>query len=74
MKNMGIISCIKNLFKKKTKKTTPLFVERYYSPEQCLFGSEEYGKHISSDCMFCSRTCEERQKALDEYFKTLENE
>ena len=71
---MGIISCIKNLFKKKTKKTTPLFVERYYSPEQCLFGSEEYGKHISSDCMFCSRTCEERQKALDEYFKTLENE
>ena len=71
---MGIISCIKNLFKKKTKKTTPLFVERYYSPEQCLFGSEEYGKHISSDCMFCSRTCEERHKALDEYFKTLENE
>ena len=74
MKNMGIVSCIKNLFKRKTKKTTPLFVERYYSPEQCLFGAEEYGKHISSDCMFCSRTCEERQKALDEYFKTLENE
>lgn len=49
-------------------------MERYYSPEQCLFGAEEYGKHISSDCMFCSRTCEERQKALDEYFKTLENE
>ena len=71
---MGIIKWIKNLFKRKTKKITPLFVERYYSPEQCLFGPEEYGKHISSDCMFCSRTCEERQKALDEYFKTLENE
>lgn len=71
---MEIINHIKNLFKKKTKKTTPLFVERYYSPEQCLFGPEEYGKHISSDCMFCSRTCEERRKALDEYFKTLENE
>jgi hypothetical protein len=49
-------------------------VERYYSPEQCLFGPEEYGKHISSDCMFCSRTCEERQKALDEYYKKIENE
>ena len=73
---MGIISCIKGLFKRKTKtkKITPLFVERYYSPEQCLFGAEEYGKHISSDCMFCSRTCEERQKALDEYYKKLENE
>ena len=71
---MGIVSCIKNLFKRKTKKITPLFVERYYSPEQCLFGLEEYGKHISSDCMFCSRTCEERQKALDKYFKMLENE
>jgi hypothetical protein len=47
-------------------------VERYYSPEQCLFGAEEYGKHISSDCMFCSRTCEERQKALDEYYKKIE--
>ena len=68
---MGIVSCIKNLFKRKTKKTTPLFVERYYSPEQCLFGAEEYGKHISSDCMFCSRTCEERQKALDEYYKKI---
>ena len=71
---MGIVSCIKNIFKRKTKKITPLFVERYYSPEQCLFGLEEYGKHISSDCMFCSRTCEERQKALDKYFKMLENE
>ena len=71
---MGIISSIKNLFKRKAKKTIPLFVERYYSPEQCLFGPEEYGKHISSDCMFCSRTCEERQKALDEYYKKLENE
>lgn len=69
---MGIVSYIKNLFKRKTKKTTPLFVERYYSPEQCLFGAEEYGKHISSDCMFCSRTCEERQKALDEYYKKIE--
>ena len=49
-------------------------MERYYSPEQCLFGPEEYGKHISSDCMFCSRTCEERKKALDEYIKNLENE
>ena len=71
---MGIINWIKNLFKRKTKKITPLFVERYYSPEQCLFGPEEYGKHISSDCMFCSRTCEERQKALDEYYKKLEND
>lgn len=71
---MGIISRIKSLFKKKTKKTAPLFVERYYSPEQCLFGPEEYGKHISSDCMFCSRTCEEREKALDEYIKSLGNE
>ena len=66
---MGIINWIKSLFKRKTKKIIPLFVERYYSPEQCLFGSEEYGKHISSDCMFCSRTCEERQKALNEYYK-----
>ena len=71
---MEIINRIKSLFKRKTKKTTPLFVERYYSPEQCVFGAEKYGKYISTDCMFCSRTCEERQKALDEYFKTLENE
>ena len=37
-----IINRIKNLFKRKTKKTAPSFVEHYYTPEQCLFGSEEY--------------------------------
>ena len=68
-----IINSIKNLFKRETKKKAPPFVEHYYSPEQCLFGTEEYRKHISSDCMFCSRICEERRAALDEYFKTLEN-
>ena len=70
----NIISYIKSLFKRKTKKEAPSFVEHYYTPEQCLFGSEEYRKHISSDCMFCSRICEERRAALDEYFKTLKNE
>lgn len=70
----NIISCIKSLFKRKTKKEVPSFVEHYYNPEQCLFGSEEYRKHISSDCMFCSRICEERRAALDKYFKTLKNE
>ena len=70
----NIISCIKSLFKRKTKKEASFFVEHYYSPEQCLFGLEEYRKHISSDCMFCSRICEERRAALDEYFKTLKNE
>ena len=68
-----IISRIKSLFKRKTKKEAPSFVEHYYTPEQCLFGPEEYRKHISSDCMFCSRICEERRTALDEYFKTIED-
>ena len=70
----NIISCIKSLFKRKTKKEAPSFMEHYYSPEQCLFGPEEYRKHISSDCMFCSGICKERRKALDEYYKKLKNE
>ena len=70
----NIISCIKNIFKRKAKKTTPFFVEHYYTPEQCLFGPGEYRKHMSSDCMFCTKICKERRAALDEYFKILKNE